>query len=164
MPPTAPHVWTLVRMLRVPPSAAGPHRVLRAASRPRELRDNAHRHHRPRDHTGTAVCGRVDGATRRCSTSRAHQAVLIQRRLRAGSAWEPRGASDRRVDLTGSTGRERLRRSCKISELPHEHSQRLVTTNGSICLFTARTDANLPMVIRLTFGQRFERLRFEFCR
>jgi len=66
--------------------------------------------------------------------------------LRAGSTWEPRGASGR-VDQVGSTGRERLRRSCRISELPHEHSQRLVTTNGSLCLFTARTDANLPAVI-----------------
>ena len=146
MPPTAHHVWTLIRMLRVPPSATGPNRVLRAASRPRELRDNAPRHRRPRDHSGTAGCGRADGATRRCSTSRAHPAVLTQRGLRAGSTWEPRGASGR-VDQVGSTGRERLRRSCRISELPHEHSQRLVTTNGSLCLFTARTDANLPAVI-----------------
>ncbi len=40
MPPTAHHVWTLSRMLRVPPPATGPIRVLRAASRPRELRDS----------------------------------------------------------------------------------------------------------------------------
>ena len=107
---------TLLRTLRVPPPAAGPNRVLRAASRPRELRDNAPRHRRPRDHSGTAGCGRADGATRRCSTSRAHPAVLTQRGLRAGSTWEPRGASGR-VDQDGSTGRERLRRSCRISEL-----------------------------------------------
>ena len=119
-----------------------------AVDGPRSLRFDARapRHRRPRDHTGTAGCGRADGATRRCSTSRAHPAVLTQRGLRAGSTWEPRGASGR-VDQVGSTGRERLRRSCRISELPHEHSQRLVTTNGSFCLFTARTDANLPAVI-----------------
>ncbi len=143
---------TPIRMLRVPPPAAGPNRVLRVASRPWELRDNAPRHRQPRDHTGTVGCGRADGATRRCSTSRAHPAVLTQRGLRAGSPWEPRGASGR-VDQTGSTGRERLRRSCMISELPHEHSQRLVTTSGSLCLITARTDANLPAVIQLTVGQ-----------
>ncbi len=40
MSPTAHHVWTLIRMLRVPPPATGPNRVLRAASRPRELRDS----------------------------------------------------------------------------------------------------------------------------
>jgi len=107
MPPTAHHVWTLIRTLRVPPPAAGPNWVLRAASRPRELRDNAPRHRRPRDHSGTAGCGRADGATRRCSTSRAHPAVLTQRGLRAGSTWEPRGASGR-VDHVGSTGREPL--------------------------------------------------------
>jgi hypothetical protein len=39
MPQTAPHIRTLIRTLRVPPPAAGPNLVLRAASRPRELRD-----------------------------------------------------------------------------------------------------------------------------
>jgi hypothetical protein len=40
MPPTASHILTLIRTLRgPPPAAAGPNRVLRAASRPRELRD-----------------------------------------------------------------------------------------------------------------------------
>jgi hypothetical protein len=99
---------TLFRTLRVPPPAAGLNRVLRAVSRPRELRDNAPRHGRPRDHTGTAGCGladyAADGATRRCSTSRAHLAVLTQRGLRAGSTLEPRGASGR-VDQTGGAGK-----------------------------------------------------------
>ena len=143
MPPTAHPVWTLIRMLRKTQPGS-------AASRPRELRDNAPRHRRPRDHSGTAGCGRADGATRRCSTSRAHPAVLTKRGLRAGSTWEPRGASGR-VDQDGSTGRERLRRSCKISELPHEHSQRLVTTNGS---FVYSRHEPTPIFRRLLINRR----------
>jgi hypothetical protein len=34
---------------------------------------------RPRDPLGTAGCGRADGATRRCTTPKAHPAVLTQR-------------------------------------------------------------------------------------
>jgi hypothetical protein len=54
--------------------------------------------------------------------AKAHLAVLTQRGLRAGSGtWEPRSTSGR-IDQTGSTGWERLRESCMLSERPHGHS------------------------------------------
>jgi hypothetical protein len=50
----------------------------------------------------SAGCGRADGATRRCTTPKAHPAILTQRGLLARSTWEPRSASGS-VDQTDST-------------------------------------------------------------
>ncbi len=49
---------------------------------------------------------------------------------------------------------------CDFEEATWAQS-RLVATNDSLCLITARTDANLPAVIRLTVGQWFVSLQFE---
>jgi hypothetical protein len=114
---------TLIRTLRVPPPSVGPNRVPGApAGRGSRATTHLGTAGWPWDPLGTASFERVDadGASRRCTTPKAHPAVWTQRGLR--STWE-RHSTPGRVDRIGLTGLEHLCGSdCMNSEGSHGRS------------------------------------------